>query len=129
MRVLFTGQRVNGRCLVQMSRADSPPTTVPLHLEVRSHSPTGFDWGYSGSGPAQLALALLCEVLHDTERALAIYQLFKSNRITLFNRDHWSLSDVEIQQAARECEIEVERMEALERLNIHRSQSLPHPHL
>lgn len=28
-------------------------------LAVRNHSPTGFAWGYGGSGPAQLALAVL----------------------------------------------------------------------
>lgn len=27
--------------------------------KVRNHSPDGFNWGYGGSGPAQLALALL----------------------------------------------------------------------
>lgn len=26
--------------------------------EYRNHSPDGFAWGYSGSGPAQLALAI-----------------------------------------------------------------------
>ena len=28
-------------------------------LRVRNHSPDGFSWGDGGSGPAQLALALL----------------------------------------------------------------------
>lgn len=28
---------------------------------VRHHSPNGFEWGYSGSGPAQLALAILLD--------------------------------------------------------------------
>src|SRR5262245_49154026 len=32
-------------------------------LEIRRHSPTGFEWGYSGSGPAQSALAILLHVL------------------------------------------------------------------
>lgn len=27
--------------------------------KVWNHSPDGFNWGYGGSGPAQLALALL----------------------------------------------------------------------
>jgi Family of unknown function (DUF6166) len=26
-------------------------------LDLWNHSPTGFEWGYGGSGPAQLALA------------------------------------------------------------------------
>jgi hypothetical protein len=28
-------------------------------LKIRNHSPTGFAWGYGGSGPSQLALAIL----------------------------------------------------------------------
>ena len=31
---------------------------LPLRLDLANHSPTGFSWGYGGSGPAQLALAL-----------------------------------------------------------------------
>ena len=29
---------------------------------IVNHSPDGFNWGYLGSGPAQLALAILLEV-------------------------------------------------------------------
>ncbi len=29
------------------------------------HSPTGFGWGYNGSGPADLALSILCDVLDE----------------------------------------------------------------
>ena len=41
------------------------------------HSPTGFEWGYVGSGPAQLSLALLADALGDDERAQDLYQQFK----------------------------------------------------
>lgn len=30
--------------------------------KVRNHSPDGFNWGYGGSGPAQLALAIMLKV-------------------------------------------------------------------
>lgn len=40
---------------------------------VVNHSPTGFSWGFGGSGPAQLALALLLE-LTTKELALLWYQ-------------------------------------------------------
>jgi len=43
---------------------------------VYNHSPDGFMWGYGGSGPAQLALAVLLEV-SDVKTALAFYQDFK----------------------------------------------------
>lgn len=39
----------------------------PRH-DLWRHSPTGFEWGFGGSGPAQLALALLADAL--VERAL-----------------------------------------------------------
>lgn len=41
-----------------------------------NHSSDDFNWGYGGSGPAQLALAVLLE-LTDEESAIAIYQRFK----------------------------------------------------
>lgn len=45
-------------------------------LKVRNHSPTGFSWGYGGSGPAQLALAILMSYF-PREIALRHYQDFK----------------------------------------------------
>ena len=47
-------------------------------LKLANHSPTGFSWGFSGSGPAQLALALLLDATSIPETALAYYQEFKS---------------------------------------------------
>jgi hypothetical protein len=34
-------------------------------LDLWNHSPTGFEWGYAGSGPSQLALAMLADHLGD----------------------------------------------------------------
>lgn len=39
----------------------------PLAHQVR-HSPTGFAWGYGGSGPADLARSLLAAALGDNAR-------------------------------------------------------------
>ena len=44
----------------------------------RNHSPDGFNWGYGGSGPAQLALAIMLEL---TDKADG-YQDFKWSVIT-----------------------------------------------
>ena len=46
--------------------------------KVLNHSPDGFNWGYGGSGPAQLALAILLE-LEGEEKAIESYQDFKWN--------------------------------------------------
>lgn len=45
-------------------------------LHVINHSPDGFEWGYGGSGPAQLALAICLEIL-PKDKALETYQEFK----------------------------------------------------
>ncbi|MBA7465149.1 hypothetical protein ES707_00311 [subsurface metagenome] len=44
--------------------------------KIVNHSPDGFNWGYGGSGPAQLALAILLRFLSNHE-ALSRYQQFK----------------------------------------------------
>ena len=48
---------------------------------VRNHSPGGFSWGYLGSGPAQLALAILLECNIPEEDAQRVYQDFKEQFI------------------------------------------------
>jgi hypothetical protein len=48
-----------------------------LRLDLFNHSPTGFSWGYGGSGPAQLAVALLADALGDDDRAIRLHQSFK----------------------------------------------------
>ena len=41
-------------------------------LDLWNHSPTGFEWGYGGSGPAQLALAILADHLGNDEQAFEL---------------------------------------------------------
>ena len=49
----------------------------PLESQkIVNHSPDGFLWGYGGSGPSQLALAILLKVT-DKETAIKYYQDFK----------------------------------------------------
>lgn len=50
--------------------------------KVCNHSPDGFNWGYEGSGPAQLALAILLDLTHDQSFSIVHYQAFKSYYIT-----------------------------------------------
>src|SRR5262249_44342873 len=60
-------------------------------FDLRNHSPTGFEWGYGGSGPAQLALALLADHLENDEEAVSVYQDFK--QAVVANLGHsWKLT-------------------------------------
>jgi hypothetical protein len=41
-------------------------------LDLANKSPSGFEWGFSGSGPAQTALAILVSHLIDPENHVAV---------------------------------------------------------
>ena len=69
----------------------------PRH-DLWNHSPTGFEWGYGGSGPAQLALALLADHLEDEQEVLNLYQRFKWTVIAALPRHHWKLTSRQIDQ-------------------------------
>ena len=64
-------------------------------LRVRNHSPTGFSWGYGGSGPAQLALALLLEITTE-EMAILWYQEIKRQVIAKLPQTDFTLDSREI---------------------------------
>lgn len=64
---------------------------------VRNHSPDGFEMGYAGSGPAQLALAILLRYFRgEVGAALVLYQDFKFEFVTSAPRDGFSISELEI---------------------------------
>ena len=44
----------------------------PLHHVVH-HSPTGFEWGYGGSGPADLALSILADYFNERPTPEQLY--------------------------------------------------------
>jgi Family of unknown function (DUF6166) len=66
---------------------------LPLRLDLDNHSPTGFEWGYGGSGPAQLALALLADALGNDAMAGVLHQPFKWKYIAKLPQDlPWIMS-------------------------------------
>lgn len=77
--------------------------------DIRNHSPDGFNWGYHGSGPAQLALAICCHYYHrDVARAEHVYQWFKQQVIAYLDANEgWELSAREVGEhllrIEREC--------------------------
>jgi adenine-specific DNA-methyltransferase len=70
-----------------------------LRLDLRSHSPWGFEWGYEGSGSTQLALAIIADHLRDDARALAHYQEFKREVVSNLPHAEWTLTSKEIDDA------------------------------
>jgi hypothetical protein len=77
-------------------------TTEPLAVrnDLVRHS-TALNWGYYGSGPAQLAFALMMDALGDAFTAGQFYQAFKEEVVSGFD-DEWSLSEQAIYEWMRQ---------------------------
>jgi hypothetical protein len=71
---------------------------LPPRHDLRNHSPDGFAWGYGGSGPAQLALAMLADATGDDALAQRHYQDFKFAKIAGLPRDSWQITDTEVRE-------------------------------
>jgi len=68
-------------------------------FHVRRHSPTGFSWGYLGSGPADLALAILTEFTGNQKSVENLYQGFKIDVIAnLDTNKNFTLYDIDIKE-------------------------------
>jgi hypothetical protein len=83
----LTVVRVNGKIL------------DPRHDAV-NHSPDGFNWGYSGSGPAQLAYAILAEEYGDDWDGIPqTYQIFKDRMISSIKDPMWIMTSQDVRSA------------------------------
>ena len=90
--LLYSGLRLPHGCDVMVREAGQGQALGPRH-DLRNHSPAGLEWGYCGSGPAQLALAMLADYTGDDDVALDYYQEFKRAVIACLPRErvHWQL--------------------------------------
>ena len=80
-QVYYRGFR-DGRGGAQVRKVSgSQECELAWRWDLANHSPDGGEWGYGGSGPAQLALALLADAFGGSragdQLALAFYQDFK----------------------------------------------------
>ncbi len=152
---LYRGKRVFNResmtrgeasVVVQDVISEGPagrgPTTEAGHgdacplTHVPYHSPDGFQWGYLGSGPADLALAILadhfdeppelvlaalCSLWAPRSKAAALHQSFKERFVAIEQRDEWELHSDDIETwlqtssiRTRLCELARENAELTE---------------
>jgi len=72
---------------------------------VIDHSPDGFNWGYGGSGAAQLALAICLELFGD--RGVDFYQEIKNNHIATLPQQDFNENiemEVDLHEEVSQCE-------------------------
>lgn len=96
----YYGRRnAEGSCRVVVVEPNGTMRPLDPRLELENRSPTGFEWGYAGSGPAQLALALCADALGDDEAATAVFQRFKFAVIAGLDRSSpWAMTAAEIRR-------------------------------
>lgn len=106
---IYKGRR--GRILrVTVEEHDEEGVSTQNLWHAKYHSPSGFEWGYDGSGPADLALSLLMDAFNEEysvdegflrdSRAWRLHQDFKREIVAALPRDQWSLEQIMIQQWA-----------------------------
>lgn len=97
----YRGVRKDAGTVVTVTKENVTSKLDP-RFDLRNHSPTGFEWGYGGSGPAQLSLAMLADCLGDDRMAQEFYQDFKFKVIGRFKGDEWTLTAKEIESVMAE---------------------------
>jgi hypothetical protein len=86
-----------------------PSRALPPRNDLWNHSPDGYECGYAGSGPSQLALAILADHLGDDERAVRLHQRYKERVIALLPRNSgWELSRAMVQDAVDMIEADLQ---------------------
>mgnify|MGYP001085861647 CR=1 FL=1 len=81
----YAGTRTpDGSVVVRIRNGVQEPLRHLVH-----HSPTGFEWGYGGSGPADLARSIIADALGIIDPA--IYQEFKREFVAGWG-DRWEIS-------------------------------------
>ena len=91
----YHGSRAGGHAVVTVSEygRNGELTESPLdpRLDLWNHSPTGMEWGYPGSGPAQLALAILADATGDGSYAKLRHQRFKQDVTAEIRQNSWTI--------------------------------------
>lgn len=104
---VYYGRRTEYGCAVDVDE-DGERTLLDLRKDLPLHSSEA-NWGYGGSGPAQLALALAADVLGDDEKALDVYQRLKFKLVGRLPHEEWVLTEGQIRTAIDTIEREPRR--------------------
>ena len=75
---------------------------LPSDFKQWRFTADGFEWGYDGTGPSQLAFAILADFFGDEYKALKSYKLFRDQVIAEISEDEWKLESSTIDRTLGE---------------------------
>ena len=90
----YHGRRGDGVCSVTVNGLPLDP-----RVDLQQLSTTGFGWGYMGSGPRQLALAILADHFEDGSKAIGRYRSFCDAVIASLTSEEWHMDSDQIDSA------------------------------
>ncbi len=91
MTKIYSGRRTVDGCTVVVDGQPLPPCR-----DRHVFGPGEFEWGYNGSGPSRLALAILADHFGDGTIAHSQYRQFGEAVIANIRDDAWTLSGDQI---------------------------------
>lgn len=107
--IIYQGRRVPSVIVLVIDEATKKSRTLnPCHSQAISNHSMEFNWGFQGSGPSQLALALLLDAIENTpvdqrpsnEPADALaarwHLAFLNDFVSNWGEDHFRISRNEI---------------------------------
>ncbi len=92
----YHGRRGANGCTVSVDGSPLDPRTDLLQI-----STIGFEWGYMGSGPRQLALAILADHFGDPAMAIGQYKPFCDCVIATLHGEEWRLDSDQIDEVLK----------------------------
>lgn len=97
METVYQGRRdpaapVGEECTVRVNGDQ-----LDARYDLLSASPSGFEWGYGGSGPAQLAIAILAHA-YGASFASDYYQRFKREVVSELPEERWTITKQDLDQ-------------------------------
>lgn len=99
MAITYRGYRSpQGSITVTIAHIGDGPEWGETLPHLLRHSPDGFNWGYCGSGPAELARCILLHALpgRDADR---LYQDFKRAHVAHWG-DTWAITQDQVREWA-----------------------------
>lgn len=87
----YYGKRSGGKVEVTVNGSALNP-----RFDLQPQITADFEWGYDGTGPFRLALAILADFYGDDEKSVALHRQFTRIYLAQLQSDNWQLDEMAI---------------------------------
>lgn len=87
---IYRGDRTIDGIVVLVNEEDLEP-----RIDAKCYSSDGFEWGYEGPAPSQLAFAILLDHFGDVEKAASLHEIFMKRAVANFHNE-WEMNSDDV---------------------------------